>query len=438
MRKKRRRSLSDKPPPGVEGEDFVLIPWTPEQLKSIRAKAKAEADASVSPAVAWQRASKGRNVKLKQSLSQHLLTDQGLLGYVVRQAAVAEGDHVLEIGAGTGNLTQAILDAHKGDISHLTLVELDRDMARKLADRIDAQGYEFTVMEGNDRTPAQSIRFTRAMKASAAVPGGDGARRDVGVDIERCDVLSARLPPFDVLLSNAPYAISRKLLERLVELALAPGYRVAVLMLQEEFVDKLLERLVELALAPGYRAAVLMLQEEFVDKEGFVDKAAARPGHPLYGAPSAAARPGHPLYGAPSVLAQTFLRVEPLRLIGPQNFLPPPKVSSRVVRFTPLGDSAAEARHVFQQTSSSELLVTYRRFLEACFRSRNRKLRGILRDGVTAVPSAPHQPSDEFIRVKVDELISSQGLLEKRPNSTGVREFCTLFVRLHEAGLQLK
>jgi Ribosomal RNA adenine dimethylase len=104
---------------GVEGEDYVLVPWTDQESKVWADKAKTRskpltaAKKEEKAATRWQLASKGRNVKLKQSLSQHLLTDQGLLGYVVRQANVQLGEAVLEVGAGTGNLTQVTSLLHR-------------------------------------------------------------------------------------------------------------------------------------------------------------------------------------------------------------------------------------------------------------------------------------------------------------------------------------
>jgi hypothetical protein len=195
---------------------------------------------------------------------------------------------------------QAILERYKSDISRLTLVELDFEMVRKLADFIDSQGYEFLSMTGTDSSKTQSIHFSKQRKAHATAAGATAAAGDAGadssavsatssissdaaaqaelhseqlqqadddalqdaannsaaaisaaaavaaavvaegaplpVDIIRQDVLAAELPAFDVLLSNAPYNISRALLTKLVQLC--PTYRCAVLLLQDEFVSK--------------------------------------------------------------------------------------------------------------------------------------------------------------------------------------------------------
>jgi|JI10StandDraft_1071094.scaffolds.fasta_scaffold1476248_2 16S rRNA (adenine1518-N6/adenine1519-N6)-dimethyltransferase len=45
----------------------------------------------------------------RQSLSQNFILDQNLLGRVVRSCGVLEGATVLEVGAGPGNLTRALL-----------------------------------------------------------------------------------------------------------------------------------------------------------------------------------------------------------------------------------------------------------------------------------------------------------------------------------------
>ena len=49
------------------------------------------------------------DAKPKRSLAQNFVVDETLLERVVAQAGIEPGDHVLEIGPGTGNLTSALL-----------------------------------------------------------------------------------------------------------------------------------------------------------------------------------------------------------------------------------------------------------------------------------------------------------------------------------------
>eukprot|EP00611_Tribonema_gayanum_P030350 TRINITY_DN840_c0_g1_i4.p1 TRINITY_DN840_c0_g1~~TRINITY_DN840_c0_g1_i4.p1 ORF type:complete len:356 (-),score=113.81 TRINITY_DN840_c0_g1_i4:215-1282(-) len=96
------------------------------------------------------------------------------------------------------------------------------------------------------------------------------------------DVLKVALPFFDVLVANVPYNISSPLLFKL--LAHRPMYRCAVIMFQEEFAMRL------------------------------------------------SARPGDDLYCRLSVNTQLLAKVDQLIKVGRNNFRPPPKVDSRVVR----------------------------------------------------------------------------------------------------------
>jgi 18S rRNA (adenine1779-N6/adenine1780-N6)-dimethyltransferase len=99
------------------------------------------------------------------------------------------------------------------------------------------------------------------------------------------DVIKAQLPYFDVCISNTPYQISSPLVFKL--LALAPAPRVCVLMFQREFAMRLV------------------------------------------------ARPGDPLYCRLSVNAQMWARCTHIMKVGKNNFKPPPKVESSVVRIEP-------------------------------------------------------------------------------------------------------
>lgn len=99
------------------------------------------------------------------------------------------------------------------------------------------------------------------------------------------DVLKSNLPFFDICVANLPYQIS------------------------SPFVFKLLEH------RPFFRCAILMFQREFA--------------HRLV------AKPGDKLYCRLSVNCQFLARVDLIMKVGRNNFRPPPKVESNVVRIEP-------------------------------------------------------------------------------------------------------
>jgi 18S rRNA (adenine1779-N6/adenine1780-N6)-dimethyltransferase len=93
------------------------------------------------------------------------------------------------------------------------------------------------------------------------------------------------LGAFNICISNTPYQISSRLLFKLLSLANPP--RTSILMVQREFALRLL------------------------------------------------ARPGDALYSRLSVNVQFFARISHVMKVGKQNFVPPPKVESSVVRIEP-------------------------------------------------------------------------------------------------------
>merc|ERR1719272_2500546 len=99
------------------------------------------------------------------------------------------------------------------------------------------------------------------------------------------DVIKADLPFFDVCVANMPYQIS------------------------SPFVFKLLLH------RPFFRCAVLMFQREFAQR--------------------LVAKPGDSLYCRLSVNTQMLSRVDHVMKVGKNNFRPPPKVESSVVRIVP-------------------------------------------------------------------------------------------------------
>lgn len=99
------------------------------------------------------------------------------------------------------------------------------------------------------------------------------------------DILKAELPFFNLCIANIPYKISSPLIFKL--LSHRPMFRCAVLMFQREFAQRLV------------------------------------------------AKPGDKLYCRLSINTQLLARVDLLMKIGRNNFKPPPKVESSVVRLEP-------------------------------------------------------------------------------------------------------
>jgi len=68
-------------------------------------------------------------MKLKKYRGQHLLTDKNIIRKIVRASGVTENDNVLEIGAGTGLLTQELASTGACILSF----EIDRDFHEMLS-----------------------------------------------------------------------------------------------------------------------------------------------------------------------------------------------------------------------------------------------------------------------------------------------------------------
>ncbi|MCS7307115.1 MAG: 16S rRNA (adenine(1518)-N(6)/adenine(1519)-N(6))-dimethyltransferase RsmA [Aquificaceae bacterium] len=89
-------------------------------------------------------------MKLKKHLGQHILVARGVITRILEFINPEDGDVLVEIGPGTGNLTLEVL---KHPFKELHLIEIDKDMVLKLKERIkdervrihmeDAVGFDF-------------------------------------------------------------------------------------------------------------------------------------------------------------------------------------------------------------------------------------------------------------------------------------------------------
>lgn len=64
----------------------------------------------------------------RKRFGQHFLSDQAIIEAIVREIAPASGQFVVEIGPGLAALTQPLVER----LGHLTVIELDRDLAVRL------------------------------------------------------------------------------------------------------------------------------------------------------------------------------------------------------------------------------------------------------------------------------------------------------------------
>ncbi|MBM3228968.1 ribosomal RNA small subunit methyltransferase A [Candidatus Parvarchaeota archaeon] len=132
---------------------------------------------------------------LKKHLGQHLLVDQKILG-LEAQLCNVEGEKVLEIGPGSGNLTQKLLESNPRQI---ICVEKDPIMVDKL-----------------------KVRFA-------------GVDR---VKIVKQDFLDFGQDGFGRIVGNLPYYISSKILFKVAKM----DFDLAVFCLQREFVARMIAK----------------------------------------------------------------------------------------------------------------------------------------------------------------------------------------------------
>ena len=67
----------------------------------------------------------------RKRFGQNFLVDQGVIASIIRAIAPKNGDRLIEIGPGLSALTAPLLD----HLDHLTVIEIDRDLAGRLRNR---------------------------------------------------------------------------------------------------------------------------------------------------------------------------------------------------------------------------------------------------------------------------------------------------------------
>ena len=101
----------------------------------------------------------------RKRFGQHFLADEGIIDAIVREIAPRPGDPMVEIGPGLAALTQPLVER----LGHLTVVELDRDLAARLRSHGHLRVIESDVLKVDFGALAQEL-----------APGQDAALRVVG------------------------------------------------------------------------------------------------------------------------------------------------------------------------------------------------------------------------------------------------------------------
>ncbi|KAI0691821.1 S-adenosyl-L-methionine-dependent methyltransferase [Cytidiella melzeri] len=198
------------------------------------------------------------------------------------------------------------------------------------------------------------------------------------------DFVKATLPYFDVCISNTPYQISSPLIFRL--LSHRPLFRTAILMFQREFAMRLV------------------------------------------------AKPSTELWSRLSANVQLYAKVDLVMHVGKNNFRPPPKVESSVIRLVPLDPPPPVEFGEFDGLG------------RIIFSRRNKTIHaGFLAKGVmemldsnwkTWASTNDVMVEDDFnIKKKVEEVLTETGFMEQRAAKMGIDDLLKLLSAFHDAGI---
>lgn len=261
-----------------------------------------------------------------------------------------------------------------------------------------------TVLEVGPGTGNLTVKLLEASKKVIAIEMDRRMVREVQKRVEsdprrhrleviQGDALKMPLPYFDVCVANLPYQISSAFLFTLLK------HR------------------------PFFRSAVLMFQEEF----------AAR----------LSASPGSPLYCRLSVNTQLLAKVQQLIKVGRNNFRPPPKVDSRVVKIEP------------RNPPPPINFVEWDGMVKLCFNRKNKTLRSVFttkavlsqletslktfralkqqRKGDDEMGMGDDSPSIKEVVEKI--LVGDPRFVDKRASKMDIDDFLALLAAFNEAGL---
>ncbi|MBK7006885.1 MAG: 16S rRNA (adenine(1518)-N(6)/adenine(1519)-N(6))-dimethyltransferase RsmA [Burkholderiales bacterium] len=154
----------------------------------------------------------------RKRFGQHFLTDGGIIDAIVRVIDPRPGQAMVEIGPGLAALTQPLVER----LGHLTVIELDRDLAQRLR----AHG-QLTVVESD----VLKVDFAQL-------------QRELGASKNIANTMLKTAPPDPLsklrVVGNLPYNISTPILFHLLDCV--DAIEDQHFMLQKEVVDRMVAK----------------------------------------------------------------------------------------------------------------------------------------------------------------------------------------------------
>lgn len=161
--------------------------------------------------------------RAKKSLGQHFLKDQTVIEHILAVAQIAPEEKILEIGPGTGALTEKLIERVKKVIA----IELDHQMVEYLTQTLEAsQG--FSLLEANV----------------------------LEVDLNELLVQAGFESRGYKIVANLPYYITAPIIRTLLSLEITP--KSLILMVQKEVAERITAR-------PGSMSLLSLMVQYYAD-----------------------------------------------------------------------------------------------------------------------------------------------------------------------------
>lgn len=229
-----------------------------------------------------------------------------------------------------------------------------------------------------------AVEFDRRM-VREVLKRVEGTESERNLQVIQGDVLKVDLPFFDVCVANLPYQISSPFLFKM--LSHRPMFRCAVIMFQLEFAQRL------------------------------------------------TARPGDDLYCRLSVNTQLLAKVDNLIRVGRNNFRPPPKVDSQVVRIE-IKNPPPEVNFVEWDGLIRLLFNRKHKTLHAILTTKS--VLELLEQNYKTFISLNNLPMPSpFPEMKalVEEVLTKEGFSDQRAARMSINDFLCLLAAFNEKGL---